>query len=127
MHLLTYLSAVRRVKSQGGQIIKKRSHTMKTKIVISTIVPFPIAFLLAPPDLMAEIMLGVTASLLCAIPLLILARCSFVKSSSNSIHTLVCILVCLVSILCLMSYVWHARANLLRQKLATVSEQIEPG
>jgi integral membrane sensor domain MASE1 len=72
---------------------------MKAKIAISTIVAFLISFMLSPPDLVSQIILGFVSALLCFIPLLILARCKFMKSSPNTMHTLVCILVCMVSFL----------------------------
>lgn len=72
---------------------------MKKKIIISTIVAFLISCWLSPPDLLSALTYGVGSALLCCIPLLILARRKFVKSSPNSMHTLVCILVCMVSVL----------------------------
>jgi len=72
---------------------------MKIKIVISTIVAFLISFMLSPPDLVSQLTLGFVSALLCCIPLLIFAQCNFMKSSPNTMHTLVCILVCMVSFL----------------------------
>jgi hypothetical protein len=75
---------------------------MTTKIVISTIAAFILGPLLfAPPDPLSMLVLGGAAAFLCAVPLLVLARFSFVKSASTSVHTLLCILVCLVAVLLL--------------------------
>lgn len=72
---------------------------MKMKIIISTIVAYFISSWLSPQDVVTALIFGVGSALLCCVPLLILARRKFVKSSPNSMHTLVCILVCMVSIL----------------------------
>jgi len=77
---------------------------MKKKIVISTIVAFCIGGALAPPDTVAQLANGLLAALLCAVPLLILARCGFVKTASKSVHTLVCVLVCMVAVLAFACY-----------------------
>ena len=47
---------------------------------------------------------GAMAAFLCAVPLLILARFTFLRTASKPVHTLVCSLVCLVAILSLMCY-----------------------
>ena len=72
---------------------------MKKKVLISTIVAFCIGYLLGPPDMISELVYGLIAALLCAVPLLIFARCGFVKASSRSVQTLICILVCVISVL----------------------------
>ena len=72
---------------------------MGKKIIISTIIAFLIGYSLGPPDLISQLIIGFVAVLLCCVPLLILARFNFVKSSSNSMHTLVCVLVCVISVL----------------------------
>lgn len=70
---------------------------MKMKIIISTIIAFYIGYLLSPPDIVTGLFNGIVAAFICCLTLLILARFKFVKSSPNSMHTLVCILVCMVS------------------------------
>jgi len=78
---------------------------MKKKIVISTIVAYCMCCLLGPPDRVSQLFYGLLAALLCAVPLLILARCGFVKASSTSVHTLLCVLVCMVSVLSVACYI----------------------
>ena len=72
---------------------------MKVKIIISTIIAFLISSLVSPPDTLTALILGIESMLFCCVALLILARCKFVKSTSNSMHTLVCILVLMISVL----------------------------
>lgn len=72
---------------------------MKKKIIISTMIAFFISFVLGPADLISQLTFGVISAFLCCAALLILARFKFVKSSPNSMHTLVCLLVCIVSVL----------------------------
>lgn len=84
---------------------------MKKKIIISTIVAYCICYLLGPPDRVSQLVYGLAAALLCAVPLLILARCRFVKTSSKSVHTLVCVLVCMISVLSVACYVMTLAAT----------------
>ena len=72
---------------------------MKTKIAISTIAAFFLGLMFGPPDPLTLLVLGVEAAFFCAVPLLILARRDFVKSASGPVHTLVCVLVCMVALL----------------------------
>ncbi len=74
---------------------------MTNKIVISTIAAFFISGVLGTPspDPLSMLVLGTGAALLCAIPLLILSKLSVMKSASKSMHTLICVLVCLVAVL----------------------------
>lgn len=67
-------------------------------IIITIGAAFFVGALLGPPDALSQLMLGAETALLCAIPLLILGRCKFVRGSSESIRTLVCVLVCLLAI-----------------------------
>jgi predicted PurR-regulated permease PerM len=79
---------------------------MTKKIAISTAAAVLVSFALCPaPDPLSALVLGGMGAFLCAIPLLILARLAFVKSASKSVHTLVCVLVCLVAILSVACYV----------------------
>jgi hypothetical protein len=75
------------------------NRTLKKKIVVSTLVAFLAGWAIGPPDFASQFVLGLGTMLLCAVPLLILARTVWVKSSSGFMHTLVCILVCAVSVL----------------------------
>ena len=79
---------------------------MAKRIPISTIAAFLIGgVLVAPsPDPISMLVLGVGAAFLCAIPLLVLSRFSFMKSASTSVHTLVCVLVCMVAVLSVMCF-----------------------
>ena len=61
-------------------------------------IAFFISVVLGPPDTISQLTYGVISAFLCCAVLLILARFKFVKSSPNSMHILVCILVCIVSI-----------------------------
>ncbi len=74
---------------------------MKKKIAISTVVAcFVVALLCAPsPDPFSMLVLGGAAAFFCAVPLLIFARFAFMRTASKPVHTLVCVLVCLVAIL----------------------------
>jgi uncharacterized membrane protein len=72
---------------------------MRRKIIISTAVSFFIWGVLGIPDTISQVVFGIMGAILCAIPLLVLSRCDFIKSSSKQVHTLVCVLVCMISIL----------------------------
>jgi hypothetical protein len=75
-------------------------HALRMKIVVSTAVAFLSGFVLTPsPDPFSALVLGIPAAFLCAVSLLILSRLRFMKSSSKSVQTQVCVLVCLVSVL----------------------------
>jgi hypothetical protein len=82
-------------------ISRGRSHAMMKKIVISAVAAFFFSGVLGTPspDPFSMLVLGTGAALLCAIPLSILSQLSVMKSASGSVHTLICILVCLVAIL----------------------------
>ena len=79
---------------------------MKQKIIISTIIAYIISFMLGPPDLISQFTFGFESAFLCFVLLLILDRRKFVKLSHNSMHTLVCILVCIISILSVHCLPW---------------------
>ena len=79
---------------------------MKKKIITSTMIAFFICFVLGPPDLINQLTLGLMSAFLCCAALLILTRFKFVKSSPNSMHTLVCLLVCIVSVLSVQWLPW---------------------
>ena len=71
---------------------------MKTKIIISIFIAYIISFIFSPPDILSQFIFGFESAFICCISLLILSKQKFVKSSSNSMHTLVCVLVCMISI-----------------------------
>jgi hypothetical protein len=93
----------------GGQ----RGKTLRQKIVISTLAVFLISFSLGGPDPVSQYALGFMAMVLCGVPLLILARRMFFKASANSMQTLLCILVCLVSVLSVQVWLLYSRAAFL--------------
>ena len=101
---------------------------MTKKIVISTVAAVLVSFVLCPvPDPLSVLVLGGMGAFLCAIPLLILARLAFVKSASKSVHTLICVLVCLVAILSVACYVLTAKIKDQRGSIndqASLSNQI---
>ncbi len=72
---------------------------MRDKIVISTVVAFCISSWLSPPDAATALVLGSGSAFLCGAALLILARSNFMKSLSPSMQAVVCILVCILSVL----------------------------
>jgi hypothetical protein len=78
---------------------------MRDKIVISTVVAFCISFWLSLPDAVTALVLGVGAALLCGAVLLILAGSHFIKTSSRSSQAVICIMVCILSVL-----PFHARS-----------------
>ena len=72
---------------------------MIIKIIVSTIIVYIVGSFFAPFDALASLIYGIESASLCCISLLILSRRKFIKSSSNSIQTLICVLVCMVSVL----------------------------
>ena len=82
---------------------------MKKKIVISTIIAFLISCVLCPPDAISQLTLGVISAFLCCAALLILARFQFAKSSPNSMHIVVCTLVCIVSVMIIQIWMQYRR------------------
>lgn len=75
-------------------------YALRRKIAMSTAVVFFSSFVFTPsPDPLSSLVFGAPATFLCGVSLLILSRFSFMKSSSKSVQTLVCVLVCLVSVL----------------------------
>ncbi len=82
---------------------------MARKIVISAIAAYCVGFMLGPPDFISQIILGLMAATLCALPLLILARFRFVKSASKPMQTLTCVLVCMVALLSLACHLLGVR------------------
>jgi O-antigen ligase len=85
--------------------------TMSKKIAIATAVAFFIGSLFAPPDVASQLTLGIMAAFVCAGPLLILARVAFVRAASPPMHTLVCVLVCIVSVLSMFSFLLVLRVT----------------
>jgi hypothetical protein len=78
----------------------RTQHALRTKIALSTAVVFLSSFVFTPsPDPFSSLVFGTPAAFLCGVSLLILSRFSFMKSSSKSVQTLVCVLVCMVSVL----------------------------
>jgi len=82
----------------GRDVAEGKDYGMRDKIIISTVASFCIIFFLSPPDFASQLTLGFAGAFLCAVTLLILTRCNFVKSSSKYLQTLVCVLVCMVSV-----------------------------
>jgi hypothetical protein len=75
-------------------------HGLRMKIALSTAVAFLSSVVFTPsPDPFSGVVFGTPAAFLCGVSLLILFRFSFLKSSSQPVQTLVCVLVCLVSVL----------------------------
>lgn len=72
---------------------------MNIKIIISTVIVYLVGSFFAPFDPLSSLVFGIESVFLCCISLLILSRQKFIKTSSNSIHTLVCVLVCIISVL----------------------------
>jgi ABC-type anion transport system duplicated permease subunit len=77
---------------------------MTKKIIIAAVIAYAIGCLLGPPDRISQIVFGLMAAVVCAVPLLILARFPFVKTASKPVHTLVCVLVCMIAVLSLFCY-----------------------
>lgn len=90
---------------------------MSKKIIIATAVAFVIGSLFAPPDLISQLTSGVMTAFVCAVPLLILARLAFVKAASGPMNTLVCALVCIISVLSIFSYLLVWRVTHDRERL----------
>jgi hypothetical protein len=82
---------------------------MTEKIAASAAVALVAGYMLSPPDPLRAIVFGGAAAILCAIPLLVLARFEFLKAASRPIHTLICVLVCLIAILSLACFVLASR------------------
>jgi len=82
----------------GRDVAEGKDYGMRDKIIISTVASFCIISFLSPPDAVTQLTLGYAGAFLCAVTLLILARCNFMKSSSKYLQTLVCVLVCMVSV-----------------------------
>lgn len=72
---------------------------MKVKIIVTTIIAYFVGSFLFLGDALTSLVFGIESAFLCCVSLLILNRRKFVKSSPNSMHTLVCVLVCMVSVL----------------------------
>jgi len=100
---------------------------MRRKIVISIAAAFLISgALLGPPDVLSQAVLGIEGAVLCAIPLLILSRYEFVKSSSKQIQTLICVLVCTISILMVTCHMgWRCIGDLHEQARMHESQEYE--
>jgi hypothetical protein len=88
---------------------------MTKKIVVSTVVAFLVGFLLlAPPDLISQLVCGLLVAFLCGVPLVVLGRFAFLKSASSSVQTLVCVLVWLIAVLSIQN--WGLRAAVGQQR-----------
>ncbi|MCP4614059.1 MAG: hypothetical protein GY845_35680 [Planctomycetes bacterium] len=72
---------------------------MNVKIIVTTIIAYFVGSFLFLGDALTSLVFGIESAFLCCVSMLILNRRKFVKSSPNSMHTLVCILVCIVSVL----------------------------
>lgn len=92
---------------------------MTKKIVASAVISYFAISLLNPPDIVAQTILGIAGALLCAVPLAILARFGFMKESSGSVHTLVCIVVCMIAVLSVQCYMLRQRVQGLQSPLQT--------
>lgn len=79
--------------------------TMRTKIIVSTVVAFVLGGspLVVPGDTLSQLVCGIMTALLCCVPLLVLSRFRFLKSAAGSIQTLVAVLICMVALLAMMS------------------------
>ncbi len=84
---------------------------MRKKIVIAAVIAFVVGALLGPPDAVSQLIFGVMAGVLCGVSLLILARFAFVRSTSGPMQTLVCVLVCMVSVLAVFCYMLVLRVT----------------
>ena len=100
---------------------------MRRKIVISIAAAFLISgALLGPPDAISQAVLGLEGVILCAVPLLILGKREFVKLSSKQIQTLVCVLVCTISILMVTCHMgWRCIGDLHEQATMHESQESE--
>lgn len=83
----------------GRDVAEGKDYAMRDKIIISTVASFCIISFLSPPDVITQLTQGYAGAFLCAVTLLILARRDFMKSSSNCLQALVCVLVCMISVL----------------------------
>ncbi|UCD52629.1 MAG: hypothetical protein JSW27_08325 [Phycisphaerales bacterium] len=72
---------------------------MKRKSILAIVGSFLISGLLGPPDAVTQTVYGLAGAILCAITFLILSRCKFVRSSSKQMQMLICVIVCMISVL----------------------------
>lgn len=79
--------------------LKVRYYRMNIKIIISAVIVYLVGSFFAPFDPLSSLVYGIESVFLCCVTLLILSRRKFVKSSSSSMHTLVCVLICIISVL----------------------------
>lgn len=91
----------------GRDVAEGKDYGMRDKIIISTVASFYIISFLSPPDPVTQITFGFAGVFLCAVTLLILARSDFMKSSSKYLQALVCVLVCIVSVLLVFLYLFR--------------------
>ena len=82
---------------------------MTKKIIIATVTAYVVGCLLGPPDMISQLTLGMMTAVICAVPLLVLVRFAFVKSASPPMHTLVCVLVCMLSVLLVFCHILVGR------------------
>ena len=83
----------------GRDVAEGKDYGMRDKIIISTVVSFYIISFLSPPDVISQLTLGYAGAFLCAVTLLILARSDFMKTSPRYLQALICVLVCMASVL----------------------------
>lgn len=90
---------------------------MRRKIIISVAVAFVVGGLAGPPDMISQAILALGAALLCGVPLLILTRLDSVRSSPRLIHTLLCVLICLLSLSVIACYLLGLRVSSLQERM----------
>ena len=96
---------------------------LQRKIVIGSLVAAWVASLFAPLDLLCQLTLAVAAALPSVITLSILARRDDFRASSRFLQSLVCVLVCLVSVLLVSLYVTLTRITCLSQSQHSLQSQ----
>jgi Na+(H+)/acetate symporter ActP len=88
-----------KVMRTDSQMMPLKEVTVIVKIIISTGVASFIGFVAAPGgDPLSAIASGFIVAFLSFVPLLILSRYQFMKSSTGSVQTLVCVLVCMLAL-----------------------------
>lgn len=105
------------VAESPGAAGEQRDYGLRMKIAVSVAAIFAGSVFLTPsPDPFSGLVLGTAGAILCGVSLLLLSRLRFVKSASKSMQTLICVLVCLLSLLAMFSWVaTHTIIRLHRQ------------
>ncbi len=98
---------------------------MTWRLMACSGVVFLVASVLAPPDVITQLTLGIGAVLLCAVPLWFLARCGFVQSASPAVHTLLCVLVALVAVLTVHCYQLRMSVRSRNQNIEELWDRLE--